>query len=102
MRLDTTIPSENLRAVRLKDYIAVLDRMTADTCQKLTELESGILRERERLRLEHSNFSDIRLSRFDLSMAGRCQNLRATLEAIEREGVRAQKELGVVLQANKP
>src|SRR5450631_4008355 len=94
------IPSGNFRAVGLKLYIASLCRMKADTQQELTNLETGVLRERERMRLEHSNFSDISLSHLDLSTETRCRNLRMTLDAIERERARAQSELGVELQVD--
>jgi hypothetical protein len=100
MHDDVMAGSENFRAVRLRNCIAALDLMTAKTQQMLAELELGARDEVAPLKPNRSSILQLYVSRLDQSIEARCQNLRSTLRAIERERLRAQNELGDRLRAS--
>ena len=101
MNADTPLPSGQFHAVRLKNYMAALERMKAETQHMLTELEARAPPERENPKPERSNIMQMYLSRLGQSTEARCQNLRATLNAIERERLSVQNELDVAVLESK-
>ena len=97
----SAVTPANFRAARLRNCIAALDLMTAKTQQLLAELEPDAKLEQERPKPERSSILQLYVSRVDDTVERRCENLRATLHAIERERVNAEIELGVALRATE-
>ena len=92
---DDLATATNFRSVQLTNRIAALDLMKAKTREMLEELEPDATHEREHSGSRSSSILQMYVSRLDQSAEVRCQNLRSTLRAIERERVRAKSELNM-------
>ncbi len=90
-RRDTLLRLRRFRVDDLKRRMGTLDGMKADLERKLADLEDSVARERQRA----NDFDIGRLAfpSFLKSIDIRRDNLRATLDELERERAQAQDEL---------
>ena len=98
-RRDTMLRLKRFRVDDLKRRMATLDGMKDDLERKLCDLEESIARERQR-----SNDSDLgRLAfpSFLRSIDNRRDNLRATLDELDRERGQVEGELTIAFQDMK-
>ena len=83
------------RAAQLRNCIAALDLLTTKTQQMLADLEPYVEDRPEPSSPQGTSILQMYVSRIDQSVETRCKNLRATLRAIERERLVAQRELEI-------
>jgi hypothetical protein len=99
LRLNTSNRSRNIGGSKLNLYIAALNRLEANIGHTLKHLESSTVRTREHQTFGETTLANMSLASLDDSIKMRCRNLQATLNAIEREKIAAQIELGIALSA---
>lgn len=95
-RGDTLIRLRRFRVDEMKRRMATLDGMKADAERKLADLEDSVARERQRA--GNSDIGRLAFPSFLRSIETRRENLKATLNEIERERVIAQAELNAAFQ----
>jgi flagellar FliJ protein len=95
-RGDTLIRLRRFRVDEMKRRMATLDGMKADAERKLADLEDSVARERQRA--GDSDIGRLAFPSFLRSIETRRENLKATLNEIERERVIAQAELNAAFQ----
>ena len=95
-RQDTLIRLRRFRVDDLKRRMATLDGMKADVDKKLSDLEESVARERQRA--GDTDIGRLAFPSILRSIAGRRENLRATLKDIERERVQCQADLTAAFQ----
>lgn len=95
-RRDTLLRLRRFRVDELKRRMATLDGMKADLERKLADLEESVARERQRA--HDSDIGRLAFPSFLKSIDTRRQNLRATLDELERERTQAQSELTAAFQ----
>ncbi|SRR5665213_67639 len=95
-RGDTLMRVKRFRVDDMKRRMGTLDGMKSDLERKLTDLEEGVARERQRA--NDSDIGRLAFPSFLRSIDSRRENLRATLKEIERERVQAQDDLNAAFQ----
>lgn len=95
-RRDTLLRLRRFRVDDLKRRMATLDGMKADLERKLADLEESVAR--ERLRANDTDIGRLAFPSFLKSIDSRRENLRATLDELERERDQAQNELSGAFQ----
>ena len=90
-RRDTLLRLRRFRVDDLKRRMGTLDGMKADLERKLADLEDSVARERQRA--NDSDIGRLAFPSFLKSIDIRRDNLRATLDELERERAQAQDEL---------
>jgi flagellar export protein FliJ len=90
-RRDTLLRLRRFRVDDLKRRMATLDGMKSDLERKLTDLEESVARERQRA--NDTDIGRLAFPSFLRSIDARRDNLRATLDELERERTQAQAEL---------
>src|SRR5271170_2242242 len=95
-RTDTLLRLKRFRVDEMKRRIAAIDAMKADLERKLTDLDDNVTRERQRA--GDSDIGRLAFPSFLRSIESRRENLRNTLQEIEREHVAAQANLTAAFQ----
>ncbi len=90
-RGDTLLRVKRFKVDELKRRMATLDAMQADLDRKLKDMEDSIARERQRA--NDSDIGRLAFPSFLRSIESRRENLRDTLNEIERERAIAQNDL---------
>jgi flagellar protein FliJ len=90
-RRDTLMRLKSFRVDELKRRMATLDGMRADLERKLADLEESVARERQRA--NDSDIGRLAFPSFLRSIESRRENLRATLQEIDREREQCQGDL---------
>jgi flagellar export protein FliJ len=90
-RRDTLLRLRRFRVDDLKRRMATLDGMKADLERKLADLEDSVARERQRA--NDTDIGRLAFPSFLKSIDVRRENLRATLDELERERAQAQELL---------
>ena len=90
-RADTLLRLKRFRVDEMKRRLATLDAMKSDLDHKLSALDDGVTREKQRA--NDSDIGRLAFPSFLKSIESRRENLRATLKEIERERSLAQTDL---------
>ncbi len=90
-RQDTLMRLKHFRVDELKRRMATLNGMHADLERKLTDLEEGVARERQRA--NDSDIGRLAFPSFLRSIETRRENLHTTLKEIQRERIQCENEL---------
>jgi len=98
-RTDTLLRLKRFRVDEMKRRIAAIDAMKADLERKLTDLDDNVTRERQRA--GDSDIGRLAFPSFLRSIESRRENLRNTLQEIEREHLVAQANLSNAFQELK-
>ncbi len=98
-RTDTLLRLKRFRVDEMKRRIAAIDAMKADLERKLTDLDDNVARERQRA--GDSDIGRLAFPSFLRSIESRRENLRNTLQEIEREHLVAQANLSNAFQELK-
>lgn len=98
-RTDTLLRLKRFRVDEMKRRIAAIDAMKADLDRKLTDLDDNVTRERQRA--GDSDIGRLAFPSFLRSIKSRRENLRNTLQEIEREHLVAQANLSNAFQELK-
>ena len=98
-RTDTLLRLKRFRVDEMKRRIAAIDAMKADLERKLTDLDDNVTRERQRA--GDSDIGRLAFPSFLRSIESRRENLRNTLQEIEREYQVAQANLSNAFQELK-
>ena len=94
-RTDTLLRLKRFRVDEMKRRIAAIEAMKVDLERKLTDLDDNVAR--EKLRAGDSDIGRLAFPSFLRSIESRRENLRNTLEEIQREHV-GQMGTGMVLE----
>ena len=95
-RTDTLLRLKRFRVDEMKRRIAAIDAMKADLERKLTDLDDNVTREKQRA--GDSDIGRLAFPSFLRSIEARRENLRNTLQEIEREHMAAQVDLSNAFQ----
>jgi len=95
-RGDSLMRLKRFRVDDMKRRLATLDGMKADLERKLSDLEDSVARERQRA--NDSDIGRLAFPSFLRSIDSRRENLKATLNEIERERAQAQEDLNAAFQ----
>src|SRR6201992_857312 len=95
-RTDTLLRLKRFRVDEIKRRLAAIDAMKADLDKKLADLDDNVARERQRA--GDSDIGRLAFPSFLRSIDARRENLRNTLEEIEREHATALIDLNNALQ----
>ena len=98
-RTDTLLRLKRFHVDEMKRRIAAIDAMKADLERKLTDLDDNVTRERQRA--GDSDIGRLAFPSFLRSIESRRENLRNTLQEIEREHQVAQANLSNAFQELK-
>ena len=98
-RTDTLLRLKRFRVDETKRRMAAIDAMRADLERKLTDLDDNVTRERQRA--GDSDIGRLAFPSFLRSIESRRENLRHTLQEIEREHQAALANLTNALQELK-
>jgi flagellar FliJ protein len=98
-RRDTLMRLKRFRVDELKRRMVTLDAMRADLERKLADLEESVSRERQRA--NDSDIGRLAFPSFLRSIESRRENLRATLNEIDRERAQCQDALAAAYQELK-
>ena len=98
-RTDTLLRLKRFRVDEMKRRIASIDAMKADLERKLTDLDDNVAREKQRA--GDSDIGRLAFPSFLRSIESRRENLRNTLQEIEREHLAAQASLSTAFQELK-
>ena len=98
-RTDTLLRLKRFRVDEVKRRIAAIEAMKADLERKLTDLDDNVAR--EKLRAGDSDIGRLAFPSFLRSIESRRENLRNTLNEIEREHLAAQAGLSNAFQELK-
>jgi len=98
-RTDTLLRLKRFRVDEMKRRIAAIEAMRADLERKLTDLDDNVARERQRA--GDSDIGRLAFPSFLRSIESRRENLRNTLQEIEREHQVAQANLSNAFQELK-
>ena len=98
-RTDTLLRLKRFRVDEMKRRIASIDAMKADLERKLTDLDDNVAREKQRA--GDSDIGRLAFPSFLRSIESRRENLRNTLQEIEREHLGAQAGLSNAFQELK-
>ena len=98
-RTDTLLRLKRFHVDEMKRRIAAIDAMKADLERKLTDLDDNVTRERQRA--GDSDIGRLAFPSFLRSIESRRENLRNTLQEIEREHLVAQANLSNAFQELK-
>src|SRR5579862_5967455 len=98
-RTDTLLRLKRFRVDETKRRMAAIDAMKADLERKLTDLDDNVTRERQRA--GDSDIGRLAFPSFLRSIESRRENLRNTLQEIEREYQVAQANLSNAFQELK-
>ena len=90
-RTDTLLRLKRFRVDEMKRRMASIDAMKADLERKLTDLDDNVAREKQRA--GDSDIGRLAFPSFLRSIEARRENLRTTLQEIEREYAAAQQDL---------
>jgi len=95
-RTDSLMRLKRFRVDDMKRRMGTLDGMKGDLERKLTDLEESVARERQRA--HDSDIGRLAFPSFLRSIESRRENLKATLQEIERERAQCQAELTAAFQ----
>jgi len=98
-RTDTLLRLKRFRVDETKRRIAAIEAMKLDLERKLTDLDDNVTRERQRA--GDSDIGRLAFPTFLRSIESRRENLRNTLQEIEREHLAAQADLSNAFQELK-
>jgi len=98
-RTDTLLGLKRFRVDETKRRIAAIEAMKLDLERKLTDLDDNVTRERQRA--GDSDIGRLAFPTFLRSIESRRENLRNTLQEIEREHLAAQADLSNAFQELK-
>lgn len=98
-RTDTLLRLKRFRVDEMKRRIAAIEAMKVDLERKLTDLDDNVAR--EKLRAGDSDIGRLAFPSFLRSIESRRENLRNTLEEIQREHVAALAGLSNAFQELK-
>ena len=98
-RTDTLLRLKRFRVDEMKRRIASIDAMKVDLERKLTDLDDNVAREKQRA--GDSDIGRLAFPSFLRSIESRRENLRNTLQEIEREHLAAQASLSTAFQELK-
>ena len=98
-RTDTLLRLRRFRVDEMKRRIAAIDAMKVDLERKLTDLDDNVAREKQRA--GDSDIGRLAFPSFLRSIESRRENLRNTLQEIEREHLAAQASLSTAFQELK-
>jgi len=98
-RTDTLLRLKRFRVDEMKRRIAAIDAMKVDLERKLTDLDDNVTREKQRA--GDSDIGRLAFPSFLRSIESRRENLRNTLQEIEREHLAAQASLSTAFQELK-
>src|SRR6476660_7332563 len=98
-RTDSLLRLKRFRVDEVKRRIAAIEAMKVDLERKLADLDDNVARERQRA--GESDIGRLAFPSFLRSIESRRENLRNTLEEIEREHLQAQAGLSNAFQELK-
>jgi len=98
-RTDSLLRLKRFRVDEVKRRIAAIEAMKADLERKLTDLDDNVAREKQRA--GDSDIGRLAFPSFLRSIESRRENLRNTLQEIEREHLAAQASLSTAFQELK-
>ena len=98
-RRDNQLRLRRVRLAELQRRLGPLDAIAADLVRKLADLEETIARERQRA--NETDLSRLAFPSFLKAMDSRRENLKATLNEIEREQTQAKTEFALAGQELK-
>jgi flagellar export protein FliJ len=98
-RTDSLLRLKRFRVDEVKRRIAAIEAMKVDLERKLTDLDDNVAREKQRA--GDSDIGRLAFPSFLRSIESRRENLRNTLQEIEREHLAAQASLSTAFQELK-